>query len=329
MDVGRGREIFKEKDQVLDISVIIPTLNRDLYLKNTLGDLRRQEGNFSWEIIVVDQNPVPIQGRDKAFYSETEKAGGVRWVVSPGHAVVLARNQGVGMAKGEILVFVDDDVEIKDPHFLSKHLKAHIESGSEVAAVCGREVNAGSGEFVHRLHYRREGPLSDVLHFPRNFSQKMEAVVLSTCNCSIKKKPLCDVEGFDENFGGASYGDDSDLALRLAAAGYKILYDPGPVLHHLRAPVGGLRLSTTNKGSSFSDRDKVLSSLVFYRKHVRNQRWGIKLFYIRNHILRRSIFLKANVVRPWKLVGAVVGLVQACLAVRRCPGRGSVSTASR
>jgi GT2 family glycosyltransferase len=237
--------------------------------------------------------------------------------------VVYARNLAISVADGELLVFVDDDVQIHDENFLNKHIKAHAESGPNVVAVCGRENNPGSeASLAKKLNYKRGHPIYDVLFFPRNYEKRIEAAVLSTCNCSVKKETMLELGCFDENFSGASYGDDSDLALRLIQKGYKIVYDPSPALIHLIAPMGGLRLSTSNRIKSFSSSEKVVSSIVFYLKHIHRNHRKLRFYYIYNYILRKSLFLRANVHKPWILPKVFLSLVWTFPKVKRSLGQG-------
>jgi len=303
----------------VDISVIIPTLNRDTYLKDSLGGLLQQEGNFSFEIIVVDQNAVGVKIRNSSLYLLSQSPR-VKWFGSAGKHVTYARNKGISLAEGEIIVFVDDDVKIDDKKFLQKHLNAHRQSDSNVAAVCGREVNENSLPHIDSLDYERKSPLSDVFFFPRNYSKRTEAVVLSTANCSINKKALLDVKGFDENFSGAAFCEDIDLALRLINKEYEIVYDPSPTLLHLKAPTGGLGLS--DNSSPFSHTERALSAIVFYLKYIHKSHREFRRYYIYWHILRKTVLLKANVSRPWRLPLAAFGLIRAFFIAHRLLKKG-------
>ncbi|HUJ73138.1 MAG TPA: glycosyltransferase [Verrucomicrobiae bacterium] len=303
-------------DRKLQVSVVLPTLYRDPFLKRVLHDLLKQEGLAAWEIVVIDQNAVPVAERDGELH-RLGAIGLVRWVECVGKGVVYAHNLGIALARGDIVVFIDDDVKIDDSRFLERHWRTHETSAPDVAAVCGREVNPGGAEFVRVIDYRRTSPMEDILHFPRNYCQPTAAVVLSTANCSVKKGPLLKVEGFDERFRGASYGDDGDLALRLVQRGYQILYDPGPALVHLHAPFGGMRLTGTNPHMHFSQCDRIVSAVVFYHKHIRGQYPQYRWFYIYHYILRKSVLLKVNLQRPWRLPAVVIGLCQAVGEARR------------
>jgi len=61
---------------------------------------------------------------------------------------------------------------------------------------------------------------------------------LITANAVYRKKVLEEVQGFDESFTGA--GEDADLAWRIVASGYQILYEPqAAVIHHHRSSLAG------------------------------------------------------------------------------------------
>jgi GT2 family glycosyltransferase len=282
----------------MDVSIIVPTLNRDDVLLQTLVDLGRQTGIAEYEIVVVDQNPMAVAQRNSAL-AEIAARPNVKWITCTGRGVVFARNLAVNRSQGEVLVFVDDDVGIPDSEFLLKHLTLHRELGQGVAAICGRETNPGGREFSEAISYPRSSPMADILFFPRNYRARVEACVLSTCNCSIKRTAFLAVSGFDERFAGASYGDDTDLALRLVEHGFKILYDPDPVLLHLMWPMGGLRFS--DRRNPFAEDQKYVSSMVFYLKHVVAHYPQYRAFYVYNYLFRKSLLLRRNVLHPWRL----------------------------
>jgi GT2 family glycosyltransferase len=142
--------------------------------------------------------------------------------------------------------------------------------------------------------------------------------VFSTCNGSVRRDAFLSVDGFDENFAGASYGDDADMALRMQAAGMYIVYDPRPWLVHLLAPTGGLRLSDPR--NAFSEADRALSGWIFALRHARGHVfWGL----VYGWVLRRTLLLRQNALRPWRWPSILVALLRsfrvACRAVRSGP----------
>jgi glycosyltransferase involved in cell wall biosynthesis len=299
----------------MDISVVVPTLNRDVYLADTLTSLQ-QQCDVTLEIIVADQNEEAPEDRRPELLALSEPHE-VRWTHCPGVGVVFARNLAISTARGRIVVFVDDDVRIDDPRFLARHMAAYAPDGDcSTAAVCGRETNPGRPAETDILPYERTDLLADILWFPRNYAHRVDVAVLSTANCSVKRDILIEVGCFDERFAGASYGDDSDLALRLHEAGHRIVYDPAPTLVHLMAGSGGLRLSDASR-TAFSQSERVLSGVLFYLKHVHANYPRYRRYFIYHYILRKSLLLRSNVTHPWRLPAVTWGLLSAYRRARR------------
>lgn len=119
------------------------------------------------------------------------------------------------------------------------------------------------------------------------------------------------VGGFDENFAGASYGDDYDFAIRLHEGGHRIVFDPSPELVHLQFQSGGLRLSAST--ARFSEFDKALSGWIFLLRHGRPGWRGYLLYH---WVLRRTIFLKRNIVHCWRIPAAAYAVWRAFWVAR-------------
>lgn len=298
----------------MEISIVLPTLNRDQYLNDVIVDLLNQSSDYSFEIIVVDQNNRPLQERNKSLYLLSQREP-ITWIDFPGKNVVLARNKGIKIAKGKIIIFLDDDIRIEDRNFLNKHKKAYSGEFRNAAAICGRQINPRGGNFINSLDYDRKSDLSDVFFFPRNYTKKIKATILATGNCSLKKKALLDIGCFDESFMGAAQGEDADLALRLKEKGYEIVYDPSPAVLHLFASRGGLRFS--DKENFFSYSDKSISLWVFYFKHIHGKNTGFARHYIYRGILRKTLLLRANLIDPLRLPAVFLGLVKGFFIARR------------
>jgi glycosyltransferase involved in cell wall biosynthesis len=94
----------------LDASVIVCTYNRAASLSQTLECLRRQElrPGVRWEIVVVDNNSNDhtrslVEGLQREWPT-------LRYRSEPQQGLSHARNHGIATARGEVLLFTDDDV---------------------------------------------------------------------------------------------------------------------------------------------------------------------------------------------------------------------------
>src|SRR5579862_7549706 len=98
-------------------SIIIPTRERPDYLAVALASVMPQARAAGAEVIVVDDAP----GGSAAAVA---RDAGARYIaLESSHGLNVARNAGVAAADGELLAFIDDDVEV-DPGWLSALLAA-------------------------------------------------------------------------------------------------------------------------------------------------------------------------------------------------------------
>jgi len=115
------------------VAVIIPTLNRYIYLKDVLLDLEKQDYK-NVEIIVVDQS----DNFDQAFYLQFSLS--IKLIRQTEKKLWTARNNAVKYTKAELLLFFDDDSRV-EPNWISEHIRcidffnADISAGVSIAVV--------------------------------------------------------------------------------------------------------------------------------------------------------------------------------------------------
>jgi len=291
----------------------VATWRREEALRLVLGDLARQEG-LAAEIVVVDQNTPPTEAD---VFEQLRRSPHALIVLPHAPGVVASRNDGVRAARGEVLVFIDDDVRIDDVQFLEKIARNFLDP--ELAALCGQELSGPDFRASIEPAPTFRNAFEEAAFFPRETSERREVFHLATCNCAVRRSAWEKVGGLDPVFAGNSYGDDTDLALRMRAAGLRIVFDPTVSVRHMRAPMGGLRLADPLNPWSVADR--YLSLWIFFFRHVprRWQRW-----YLRDAILGKSLLLRQNFVRPWRWPAILAGLTMSFFRARA--KAGTVST---
>ena len=192
------------------ISVIVPTHNRLELLRKKLELLEAQQGEF--EVIVVADGCTDGTAQFLRQYQppfgfqrlETAEAYG------RGKGPAFARNRGAEAAKGEILLFSDDDV-MPQAGWIEAHQKAHAQAG--IVAV---------GKLV----------LPPSLSEGATFAGPMVAWWNPTgANTSLPKALFEQVGGYDESFSGYG-GEDPDLGYRLKQAGARFVFAPQAVGEH-------------------------------------------------------------------------------------------------
>jgi glycosyltransferase involved in cell wall biosynthesis len=194
-------------------TIIIPTHNRREKLLETLASLERQElSSAEYEIVVVDDgSTVPVvlvDGADRP---------GQKVVRLEGLERSAARNAGARIAKGKLLIFVDDDMRVA-PGFLQAHLRAQEEwPGALVVGSIRLPEEGMTGPFRRfRECVENNGlPASRGLVPMRNFC--------AAGNFSIPQDRFHRIGGFDVTMRS---GEDQDLALRHTAEGGSIAFAP-------------------------------------------------------------------------------------------------------
>lgn len=148
-------------------------------------------------------------------------------------------NLGVSKAKGEYVLFLDDDVTVT-----SGFIKYHGENfkDTRVAATVGRVLN--SHESIH-VYQGETGRVNWLGSFTDGFDStlKQEVDTVIGCNTMWRKSIYTQFGGIDEQFTGNALRLESDLSLRARKYGYKIIFEPKALVYHHRAITGGARKS--------------------------------------------------------------------------------------
>ncbi|MBD2571288.1 hormogonium polysaccharide biosynthesis glycosyltransferase HpsN [Anabaena lutea] len=225
------------------ISVVIPTYRREKLLQDSIVDVLKQEYPH-FEVLVVDQTQTH-EPETQAFLEEMSAAGKIKlmrldWASLPG-----ARNYAVRRSQGEIILFIDDDVEL-EPGFLSAHVKNYLQN-PEIGAVAGRVFDrmklgdSGGKLEIEYLPPEAMDPGIAWYHIDLVHTTKPQQVLTARgCNMSFRREIFTKYGlRFDERFRGSAVREESDFCLRVRKTGYKIWYDPEAHLVHLGEETGG------------------------------------------------------------------------------------------
>lgn len=221
-----------ERDGISTVSALIPTLDRYPHLFNVLNQLREQTVP-PLEIIVVDQTQAGDRDLNwpAAF---TDLPLRVIWRDQAGQC--SSRNAGLEIARGDLILFLDDD-DVIEPDLIARHLWL-IERLS-VDASCGVAEEKGMDELPPAFHLIRE---SDV--FPTN-------------NTLLRAAALQGSGLFDLAFEKGERADH-DLGMRLYLSGARLALNPAAHVIHLHAPRGGLRQHKARMVTRSSSRASIL-----------------------------------------------------------------------
>ena len=178
------------------ISVIIPAGRKERIeaLKNLLDNLNN--GTLPPdEIIVADTSDSPAK----------------------------ARNIGVKKAKGDILVFVDDDAIPADSNVL--HSVIEILISAESIGICGTSTDIPPNANCFQKAYRKQFPRT---YFPV-VRQVLDSDMATTLFCAIRRSDFEAIGGFDESL---ITGEDNFLRHKIRALGKRVVIAPQTLVYH-------------------------------------------------------------------------------------------------
>jgi GT2 family glycosyltransferase len=152
---------------------------------------------------------------------EFQASFALSYICQPNRGRASACNAGIKRARGSVLLILDDDME-PTPECLARHLLLHPQSSrlGIMGAIPIRldQTRTPAAAYVAMKFNRHLERLAQPDHTPilRDFASG---------HFSIPRQVMLEVGGFDESF--RIYGnEDLELALRLTAAGVKLIYSP-------------------------------------------------------------------------------------------------------
>lgn len=220
------------------ISILIPNKDQISTLAKCINSIFRKSNYKNFEIIIIENNSEKTETFDYYNYLES-KYPNVKVVTCNTHGKFnysTINNFGATFAKGEHLLFLNNDVEVISENWLDEMLM--YSQREDVGAVGAKlyypddtiqhaGVIIGIGDVAGHSHR----------HFPRNSAGHLGRLSLAqsytavTAACLMMKASVFkEINGFDEAFEVAY--NDVDLCMRIRSLGYLIVWTPHAELYH-------------------------------------------------------------------------------------------------
>ncbi len=195
----------------------------------------------NFEILIVDNSDSPNPLADKVadhFASDPR----VRHVHEPNRGLSNARNRGWTAAKGDIVVFTDDDVLVS-PAWLSSIADAFA-SADHVGCVTGpiipAEIETPAQDLLEQYGGYNKGFSRQVFD---NHRWRRDDILYpynagrfgSGANMALSRKALETLNGFATELGAGTPthgGEDIDVLQRVISSGFAIVYEPSALMWH-------------------------------------------------------------------------------------------------
>jgi GT2 family glycosyltransferase len=204
-------------------------------------------GAFEYEVIVTDDSKENLARR-----LIEERYNWVRWIEGPKRGPAANRNNGAKQAKGEWLVFMDDDC-LPATNILSAYQQA-LASYKEIKVFEGSiKADREQQSFIEECPLNHQGGY------------------LWACNFMIDKKLFETLNGFDERFPYAAM-EDVDLHYRLKKKGIKCFFlEDAIVIHPWRVQKNLYSLTKV----------RFKSTLYFLEKHPERRKDFNSIYFLR------------------------------------------------
>lgn len=199
------------------LSVVMPTFNRRARVLRALDALADQDVDVAYEIVVVSDGST--DGTDEAL-ADLDLGVAVVADRQDNAGPSAARNRAVELARGEILVFIDDDI-IADRGLLAAHLAAQRDSTAGVV-VTGPMLTPHDHEMSPWVRWeqdRLERQYGDLAAGTYEATGRL----FYTGNASVPRSFVVGAGGFDTRFRRA---EDLELGLRMMENGATFRFVP-------------------------------------------------------------------------------------------------------
>ena len=226
------------------ISVIIPNKDHTDDLELCLFSMTRKSTYRNYEILIVENNSEKEETFEyyKKLPDRYPKARVLTWEKEFNYSAI--NNFAAKEAKGEYLLFLNNDVEILTPDWMEEMLQ---NCQQENVAAVGAKLYYPDDTIQHAGvvlglggiagHIMCRASKEDPGYFGRMISVQEISAVTAAC-MMVKKSDFDAVGGLDETFQVAF--NDIDLCMKFRAAGKKIIFTPYAELYHYESKSRGL-----------------------------------------------------------------------------------------
>ncbi len=218
------------------LTVIICTYNREKYIPNLLesivnNTLSRQQ----YEILLVDNNSTDHTRSVCETFAQAHPDVKFRYVFEAEQGLSAARNRGIREARGEWIVYVDDDALV-DAHYLQDYVDCFTQQPNVMAAGGPIDPLYETSEPAWMSPYTK-ALLTAWMDYGNVQRHYPKGRYPGGGNAAYRKCVFEQVGLFNTALGrkgnALSASEEKDIFDKMHALGMEVVYLPKPVLHHI------------------------------------------------------------------------------------------------
>ena len=245
----------------MKLSIILVNWNTKEITRDALASIYRETDGFPFEVIVVDNN-----SQDSSVEMIKKEFPLVRLIENDDNkGFGKANNQGLKIATGEYLMFLNTDVIVLDKAInkLVDYLDQHpdvmmggprlLNKDLTFQHACRRMLPNPTNSFFHLFGFakifKKNKFINDYKQYNSNPDITGQTQALSGAAMLFRRQVYEEIGGFDEVF--FMYGEDLDFCKRVLDKGWKTMYISNAKIIHF--------------GGQSSDKRRVKSLINFYQ----------------------------------------------------------------
>ena len=263
-------------------SIILPTYNRGHKLHDSINSVLAQI-YFNYELIVVDDGSEDDTFKIVSSYNDNR----IKYIYQKNQGVCAARNRGIMASQGSYVTFIDSDDKADEEWLYNFNDSLNIQNYDIVFCDMNLHNTDGSVKLRRALfRYSDTMPNENGMFMPGSFC--------------IKSQLIKSIGGFDENI---KFGEFTDIDFTLQRMNISRAFTNKIGIHYHPGPDGGGK-NQQNKVDAISyllDKHKIHFKKDLNAKWLYLQNAAISYVRLKKLSLARKFFLKAFLVKPWRI----------------------------
>lgn len=218
------------------ISIIVCTYNRDKYLPKMLQSASRQTcAKEAFELILVNNKSTDTTEKLCNDFGENNKHINYKYFLETQQGLSFARNRGVAEAKGEYIVFIDDDAFLDENYveqlsqYLSNTTEEYVGFGGKILPFLECDLPKWMSKYL--------ASLMSIIDMGTEITKFQGTKYPIGANMGFSKAVFDEIGGFNTELGriGKSMlgGEEKDFFFRVKSLNAPIYYFPKMLVHHV------------------------------------------------------------------------------------------------